>query len=58
MTIGEDNLNHRWILKYGDVERYVDYKQSEDVIKDIMNEMIEEHRELQIKKILTNNEID
>lgn len=48
--------NHQWVLKYGDIERCVDFTKSDDYVKTIMNEMIAEHRDIQLEKLLNYNE--
>lgn len=51
-----DYDNHQWILKYGDVVRTIDFFKSDDYVKEIMNEMIAEHLDVQLEKILNYND--
>ena len=51
-TVSSDHLNHQWVLTYGEVNRVVDYLKSDEYIQEIMFDMIQEHRDNQLKKII------
>lgn len=51
-----DHSNHQWVLTYGEITRAVDYLKSDEYVQEIMNDMIQEHRDNQLKKIINDNE--
>lgn len=55
IEIYNDYIHHQLILTYGDVKRTLDFKSSDKQLEDLKNEMISEHRLIQIEKILNNN---
>ena len=47
-----DFKNHQWILSYGDITRTIDFKQSDDYMQEVMQEMFSEYRDQKINEIL------
>ena len=51
-----DYSNHQWVLSYGEITREVDFLKSDQYVQEVMNDMIQEHRDNQIQKIINDNE--
>lgn len=54
--VSNDFSNHQWVLTYGEVNRIVDFCKSDEYVKEVIEDMIIEHRDNQIKKIINDNE--
>lgn len=55
-NVENDYVNHQWILSYGEVTRVIDFFKSEETILKVMQEMIAEHRDIQLKKLINDDE--
>lgn len=55
-NVENDYANHQWILSYGEVKRVIDFLKSEDDILKVKQEMIAEHRDNQLKKLINDDE--
>lgn len=56
MTIENDYESHQYIIRYKNLERQVSFFHS-DEIENIVEELKQEYRDIQIKKILDDDEI-
>lgn len=56
IKVENDYANHQWILSYGEVTRVIDFLKSEDDILKVMQEMIAEYRDNQLKKLINDDE--
>ncbi len=53
INIQKDFYNHQWVIYYGDIKQTVDFFKSDDYLEKMINKIIQNHRNKQLKDILS-----